>query len=125
MNQLCTRRGGNRKMEKTGSRLGTSGSLEIFWKPATPFMPRWIMDQKVTKIFPTNDIEQKNPAEVPVYPLAILVVEDNRINRVLTMKMLSHLGYTADAVINGGECMQAMARKTYDLCLMDLQMPVM
>jgi CheY-like chemotaxis protein len=65
------------------------------------------------------------PVHASVYPLTILVVEDNRINRVLTMKMLNHLGYTADAVNNGRECMQAMAQKTYNLYLMDLQMPVM
>jgi len=85
----------------------------------------YVMNQRVTKSNPPVNIEQIAPANVGVYPLSILVVEDNRINRVLTMKMLSHLGYAADAVINGRDCMQAMALKAYDLYLMDLQMPVM
>lgn len=99
--------------------------MEVFWKPAKPFSPPIVVDKNVQRLHPTLVAEQMAPANVAVYPLAILVVEDNRINRVLTLKMLSHLGYSADGVINGRECMQAMALKTYDLYLMDLQMPVM
>jgi len=70
------------------------------------------------------DAEPQTTA-APVRPLAIMVVEDNQINRVLTMKMLHHLGYTADSVNNGRECVEALADKNYHLFLMDLQMPVM
>jgi CheY-like chemotaxis protein len=112
-------------LEDSGPRPGASASLDIFWQPARPFMPWSIMDKKFTEFVPTINVEQMNPVQAPVYPLAILVVEDNRINRVLTMKMLNHLGYSADAVLNGRECVQAMAQKTYDLYLMDLQMPIM
>ncbi len=83
------------------------------------------MHKKPAKPIPAINAEQLAAAPVPAYPLAILVVEDNRVNRVLTLKMLAHLGYTADAVNNGRECVEALARKTYHLFLMDLQMPVM
>ena len=74
---------------------------------------------------PDSSVDAEPQAAAPVRPLAIMVVEDNRINRVLTMKMLNHLGYAADSVNNGRECMEALADKNYHLFLMDLQMPVM
>jgi len=108
-----------------GVHLNAQAAMEGFWKPSKPFIIPFMMNKKFTKPSPSANVEQMSPANVAVYPLSILVVEDNRINRVLTLKMLSHLGYPADAVVNGRECMQAMALKTYDLYLMDLQMPVM
>jgi len=58
-------------------------------------------------------------------PLSVLVVEDNRINRLMTLRMLQHFGHAADVVHNGRECLEALDGKAYDLVLMDLQMPVM
>jgi CheY-like chemotaxis protein len=43
----------------------------------------------------------------------------------VAMKMLKKLGYSADLAANGLEVMQALEHKTYDLILMDIQMPVM
>lgn len=99
-------------------------SLMTFWKPAKPFVSPFDMHKKPAKPVPSINTEQLAAARVPT-PLSILVVEDNRVNRLLTLKMLSHLGYQADIAENGRECMEAMARTTYHLFLMDLQMPVM
>jgi CheY-like chemotaxis protein len=125
MNHLCKKPIGNRKTESGGKRLGIKTSLGDFWKPSRPFSSPILMSQKSANAGTLANLEQMAPVNAPAYPLAILVVEDNRINRMLTMKMLNYLGYAADAVINGRECMQAMAEKTYELYLMDLQMPVM
>jgi CheY-like chemotaxis protein len=98
-----------------------------FWRPMKPFVAPFVMNKKSARPVPPINAEQL-AAAVPapsVYPLSILVVEDNRINRMLTLKMLNHFGYTADAVNNGRECMEALAGKAYHLFLMDLQMPVM
>ena len=114
-----------RKEKTTSFHPNERAMVGGFWKPAKPFISPFLMNKTFAKPELATNIEQMAPANVAVYPLSILVVEDNRINRVLTMKMLSHLGYAADAVVNGRECMQAMALKAYDLYLMDLQMPVM
>jgi CheY-like chemotaxis protein len=53
----------------------------------------------------------------------ILLVEDDPSNRKVTMLMLQHLGYRADAVANGIEALQAMEHQTYDVVLMDVKMP--
>ena len=57
--------------------------------------------------------------------LRILLAEDEPSNRKVTMLMLGHLGYKADAVANGIEALQAMEHQTYDVVLMDVKMPEM
>jgi CheY-like chemotaxis protein/HPt (histidine-containing phosphotransfer) domain-containing protein len=56
-------------------------------------------------------------------PLRILVAEDNEINRKVVLRMLSGFGYKADVAVNGSEVIEAVRRQTYDLVLMDIEMP--
>jgi CheY-like chemotaxis protein len=58
-------------------------------------------------------------------PLEILVAEDNIINQKFVLRTLSKLGYTADIVENGEQALQKVREKSYDIILMDVQMPVM
>jgi len=58
-------------------------------------------------------------------PLKILVAEDNLVNQQLVQQWLRKLGYRADFVGNGFEVLEALHRQSYDLILMDVQMPEM
>ncbi len=58
-------------------------------------------------------------------PLRILVVDDVEMNRDIARMMLESLGYAADCVGDGGEAIEAVRRHSYDLILMDRQMPGM
>ena len=55
--------------------------------------------------------------------LSILVVDDTAIIRGLIAKLLSRMGYQADLACDGREAVAAVQDKSYDLVLMDLQMP--
>lgn len=57
--------------------------------------------------------------------MKVLLVEDNPVNRQLTLRALSELGYQADVVVNGGESLRAAAATSYDAILMDIRMPEM
>jgi CheY-like chemotaxis protein/HPt (histidine-containing phosphotransfer) domain-containing protein len=58
-------------------------------------------------------------------PLRILLAEDNATNQKLALTVLGRLGYRADVAANGLEVLQAIKRQTYDVVLMDIQMPDM
>ncbi len=55
----------------------------------------------------------------------VLVAEDNRINQMYVTELLKHCGCTCDVVANGDEALEAMQRGSYDLLLLDCQMPEM
>jgi len=58
-------------------------------------------------------------------PLRILMAEDNHINQKVGLALLSRLGYRADVAGNGLEAVESVLRQTYDLVLLDIQMPEM
>ena len=57
--------------------------------------------------------------------MRLLVAEDNAVNLRLVTLMLGKLGYRADYAGNGIEALQSVERQTYDIILMDVQMPDM
>ncbi|WP_413205758.1 PAS domain S-box protein [Rhodospirillum sp. A1_3_36] len=57
--------------------------------------------------------------------LHVLVAEDNEVNRALLKDVLEMKGHSAIVVENGELAVEAAARESFDLILMDLQMPVM
>ena len=58
-------------------------------------------------------------------PLRILLVEDDEINTKFWTSFLKKLGLNAISVMNGRECLATLEQGSFDLVLMDIQMPVM
>ena len=57
--------------------------------------------------------------------MRILVAEDNTINQRVILMMLKHLGYEAAIAANGVEALSILKQSSFDLVLMDVQMPEM
>lgn len=58
-------------------------------------------------------------------PLRILLAEDTGVNQKVALLMLKKIGYRADVAANGIEVLQALQVGSYDVVLMDVQMPEM
>ena len=70
------------------------------------------------------------PLRTPVLPeggraLHILLADDHVVNQQVIANLAEVLGHTVDVVENGQQAIDAVERSTYDVVLMDLQMPVM
>lgn len=59
------------------------------------------------------------------HSLNILVVEDNLMNQRLALGVLARLGHTAQLAENGQQAIDRLGETTFDLILMDIQMPIM
>ncbi len=81
--------------------------------------------QDTNNTAPSADTETAPDPQTQSQPRKILLVEDNLINQKVALRILAQHGYEADTAINGQEALEAFKSKTYDLVLMDLQMPIM
>lgn len=60
-----------------------------------------------------------------IYPLKILIAEDNLVNQKVAVRIFQRLGYTVDIANNGLEVIAMMRSQTYHVVFMDIQMPEM
>ncbi|KAL2472325.1 Histidine kinase 5 [Abeliophyllum distichum] len=91
-----------------------------------------IVSQEVTCNMQTqsnrsSECSSSNTPEIPKSDLKakILLVEDNKINVMVTKSMMKQLGHSIDVVNNGAEAVCAVQCNSYDLILMDVCMPIM
>jgi two-component system sensor histidine kinase/response regulator len=71
-------------------------------------------------------LQEKLPANFSVlYPVDILIAEDNLINQQVILHILSKLGYQPEMAENGRQVLEKINERFYDLILMDMQMPEM
>ena len=69
-------------------------------------------------------VEQQDVETLKVhFNTNILVAEDSLVNQEVVREMLNELGCNIDIAGNGDEALQAIARQSYDLVFMDIQMP--
>jgi CheY-like chemotaxis protein len=61
----------------------------------------------------------------PGPPLSVLVVEDEQINVQYLTALLAKMGLPYKVAANGREGLQALENETFNVVLMDIQMPVM
>ncbi|WP_372785509.1 ATP-binding protein [Phenylobacterium sp.] len=74
---------------------------------------------------PLTAAPEANLDEAPLAGLKILIVDDNRTNRLVGLKSLEALGAEAETAESGEAAIAAAAKGGYDLILMDVNMPGM
>jgi signal transduction histidine kinase/CheY-like chemotaxis protein/HPt (histidine-containing phosphotransfer) domain-containing protein len=67
----------------------------------------------------------ETPPEGDIASLRILLAEDNEINQRVAVTILKKWGHRVDTARNGNEAVDAIRQHSYDLVLMDIQMPGM
>ncbi len=73
------------------------------------------------------NLEQNNKTEnnFDISELNVLVVEDNDINALIAKEVLESFKCRVELAENGLEALKALEVKTYDIVLMDIQMPIL
>lgn len=74
---------------------------------------------------PTGKTAGRNCAGKAERTMSILLVEDDRLNQLVLLRMLKESGSNTDIANNGLEALDAHEKKRYDIILMDIQMPEM
>jgi|GEM_PF-3318548 len=99
-----------------------------------PVRPSDLMDNIVSILSRTQKVEdaamtkevvsEKLLQDVPA-DFKVLLAEDNNINRTLVLRVLEKVGIKASSVETGADVLKALEGQSFDLILMDVQMPEM
>ncbi len=95
-----------------------------------PIRKRELLAAIVTALGQHQTAAQAAPVMQPDQPyptkrLHILLAEDNRVNQIVATRMLEKMGHSVVVAENGRFVLELLARQSFDLVLMDVQMPEM
>jgi len=95
------------------------GEGSTFW--FTIKLKNIVKKEQIKKIESKNYLKQKDLGKNK----KLLLVEDNKVNRLVAKLTLQKMGYSIDEAVNGQEAIDILSKKSYDLIFMDMQMPIM
>ena len=72
-----------------------------------------------------GQLPERGPTHLPARCLEVLLAEDNAVNQTLAVTLLEKEGHRVVVAANGKEALAALKRQSFDLVLMDIQMPEM
>ena len=115
----------------SGGRYGESESrreLNVFaqlLKPVKPSDLRETLAAALGMRIPTSEPKVSAPEDERPSSLCVLLAEDNPVNQRLAIGLLEKHGHRVEVVGNGRDCVRRFQESTFDLILMDVQMPEM
>jgi PAS domain S-box-containing protein len=109
------------ELRETATRRGVQAFLSL---PMRPSHLRSLLDPKGQAMNETAAATPVLLADGPV-KVRVLLAEDNLVNQKVALVMLRKFGIEADVVASGIEALDALLGVSYDLVLMDCQMPLM
>jgi signal transduction histidine kinase/ligand-binding sensor domain-containing protein/DNA-binding response OmpR family regulator len=97
----------------------------VLTKPVRPQQLHQVIVNGLKKSLPPQETKKTLLSEnfALQHPLNILVAEDNLMNQKLIIRILNKLGYQPDLANDGQEALDMVALTSYNLVLMDMQMP--
>ena len=101
-------------------------SLESQLGKGTSFffeLPLKHIQPKRKKEIPKKSKHIENIKALDLENIIILVVEDNKINQMITKKILTKMGLGCDIVDNGEDAVEMVKNTDYNVVLMDIHMP--
>lgn len=107
--QLVEQQGGHVQVKSESEKGSTFSFILSFQKTNA--------EAEIEETITALDTEIKN--------IKVLVVEDMALNQLLMKTLLDDFGFERDIAENGKIAIEKLARKSYDIILMDLQMPEM
>ncbi|HBB31066.1 MAG TPA: hybrid sensor histidine kinase/response regulator [Cyanobacteria bacterium UBA8803] len=101
------------------------GVGSVFWMDLDLSIATQLPETNKSELSSTSKPCQFDSQLAQQLPLRILLAEDNVVNQKVTLHLLKRLGYQADVAHNGQEVLVALRQQSYDVVLMDVQMPEM
>lgn len=109
------------------SRCRSLGMAACLTKPVRQADLRHAITQALTPAVGASPAQGRAP--VPDTPanrqIRVLLAEDNVVNQQVALRLLTRRGHLVTVAANGAEALEALERDTFDVILMDVQMPVM
>ena len=106
-----------------------SRQLNIAAHLTKPVQPSELLDALLSAVSktpqPPLEKMREKISDGEKHVMKVLLAEDNSVNQTLAIRLLEKRGHHVVLAVNGREALDALERETFDLVLMDVQMPIL